>query len=404
MPSETNDPGTLPLVSHYTRILKAGEAEGSLESGEGSEPDLSPSGIRTRLDQTKAQLYQIIKDELGDALDLYAIADQIVDRGGEALRVVRDGDEEALRTRSSLLLDLETIVRTDGSRPSFMVRNGMADRATSPVGNWGDTLIPSEDLLRKSIECVGRIDTDEFPGGVGTGFLIQRDLILTNRHVLQAIATREDDGTWSLGLGAVIDFGREYRARESVNPRALRRVIFAGSRPILETGPADHMRLDLALIELEPGDPQLAPRSVLAVDIGPDWAQQDAVLYTIGYPGRPPTGTFTPTLLEQLFQTTFGCKRLAPGLVMSSPVPLGATWSMAHDATTLGGNSGSVVLIVGREFAAAGLHYGGRTQEPRANWGHILGAVLNETDGRSDKTLKDCLKEFDVQLIDRSVS
>jgi V8-like Glu-specific endopeptidase len=77
------------------------------------------------------------------------------------------------------------------------------------------------------------------------------------------------------------------------------------------------------------------------------------------------------------------------------------TWTLAHDATTLGGNSGSVIIVVGREHAAAGLHYGGRRGEPRENWGVILGRVLEETDGRSDVTLRQHLREQGVRFIDR---
>src|SRR5205085_12612298 len=118
------------------------------------------------------------------------------------------------------------------------------------------------------------------------------------------------------------------------------------------------------------------------------------------YPANPRVGTYTPTLLEQLFQTTFGYKRLAPGRIMRSQASVQG-WTLAHDATTLGGNSGSVILVVGREHAAAGLHYGGRRTEPRENWGFVFGRVLEETDGRSESTLRQRLKEYGVQFIDR---
>ncbi|MGA9773322.1 MAG: trypsin-like peptidase domain-containing protein [Blastocatellia bacterium] len=391
------------IVGRYKSLLKDGQTSGgSVEDvGDGGEADLSEGGIKDRLDVTKSELHRIINQYLGGKPDLHEIADRIVANADEALHVLRDEDEVKLRERRDLLDGLETIVRTDGSRPSFMIRNGEPDRSTSPVGAWADTLDASADLLRGAIACVGRIDIPSASQGFeGTGFLIQENLILTNRHVLQAIAARNDDGTWTFKPGAAIDFGHEFRAQESINRRALRRVVFAGPKPILGNQPVDHTKLDLALIELEPAGPNEQPRTVLAVDMARDWAQPELSLYAVGYPANPGIGAFAPPLLELLFQSTYGYKRLAPGLIIKSQVNAPA-WTVAHDTTTLGGNSGTGLLIVGRENAAAGLHYGGRRAEPRENWGHILGLVLDTTDGRSDVTLRQHLTDHGVKLIDR---
>src|SRR5262249_32635808 len=115
-------------------------------------------------------------------------------------------------------------------------------------------------------------------------------------------------------------------------------------------------------------------------------------------------GAEAPSLLELLFKSTYGCKRLAPGLVTTVAESLAASphaWALGHDATTLGGNSGSVVLVVGRERIAAGLHYGGRRSDPRENWCHVLGRTLDQTDGRSKKTLREHFGEWGVGLEDR---
>jgi trypsin-like peptidase len=390
------------LVSYYKKILKTGESRGAgRESVEDpAEPDLSSGGIRDRLSFTRSELYRIVKDHLGDKPDLYSLADLITANAASALEVLRDEDEIKIRESADLLEGLEAIVRADGSRPSFLIRNAEVDQSTSPVGNWGDTLNASAGLLSDAVGCVGRIDVpDATQGFEGTGFLIHENLILTNRHVLQASADKQADGTWEFKPGIAIDFGHEFRARESINRRLLKRVVFCGSKPISERGPVDHARLDLALIELDPAELTAKPRLILAVDMAPDWAEPQKTIFIVGYPGNPGFSPYPPTLLERLFQSTFGYKRLAPGLVIRSQVSV-SPWTVVHDATTLGGNSGSIVLVAGREHIAAGLHYGGR-RDPSENWGHVLGLIMNQTDGQSPKSLQHHLEEFGVELIDR---
>lgn len=392
----------LDLTAHFTNALRSGphKAAGLELVSDSGVVDLSDPAIKNRIDDTKAELQRIIKEYLDDRPDLHHIADKLLATGGTALRMLRDGDNQALRKDRDALASLETIVRVDGSRPSFLVRHGEVDRKSSPVGNWEPTLDASNELLMAAISCVGRIDDpaaeQEFQG---TGFLVAEDLIITNRHVLQAIAQRDDNGGWQFNPNVRIDFGHEFRGNASVTPRALKSVVFARPEEISANGPIDHTRLDLVLIELEPATAADRPRTVLSIDIAREWAQPMLTTFIVGYPGNPGFGAFTPTLLEQLFKSTFGFKRVAPGFVMRSQATV-QPWTFAHDATTLGGNSGSAVIVAGRETIAAGLHYGGRRAEPRENWGHVLGLTLDQTDGKSSKTLREVLKSRGVTLLD----
>ena len=210
----------------------------------------------------------------------------------------------------------------------------------------------------------------------------------------------QGDG-WRLKPNITVDFGHEFRARESVGRRSVKNVIFAGSKRIDRN--IDLSKLDVALLELEPATER--PPELLAVDIAPDWGQPETGVFICGYPGNPGAfGPNSPSLLELLFNSTFGFKRLAPGLVTTAAGELAESprhWTLGHDGTTLGGNSGSAIFVIGRENVVAGLHFGGRNKDPRENWCHVLGLTLNETDGRSEKTFGETLKDRGVRLVDR---
>ncbi|MCK1280106.1 trypsin-like peptidase domain-containing protein [Bradyrhizobium sp. 61] len=398
-------------IGRYMEIMRSGNPVPSMDASESSEGrtesagrplDLSPGAIERRVSVASEQLHFAVSEHLDDSKELHGFVDEIVGDGAEALKALSQNDAKKLATQPGLLASLEAIVRTDGSRPSFMIRNGEVDLTTSPVGAWKGDIETSRDLLVKGLQCVGRIDVPGSEQGFeGTGFLIQKNLVMTNRHVLQVIAEKDGANHWKIKNGCSIDFGHEFRGTKQYPNRALKSVAFAASDEIDLDAPVNHSNLDLVLIELS--DPATAadnPPVPLGVDIAADWADLGQTIYTVGYPGRPILGANPTTLLEQLFKSTYGCKRLAPGVVVKSKVNV-RPWTVTHDATTLSGNSGSVILVVGREQISAAIHYGGRTAEPRENWGHILGLTFDGVDATSGKSLRDCLNAFDVVFVDR---
>jgi endonuclease G, mitochondrial len=398
MPSDSNQPKKSPL-SYFRTLLsnKPGAAAARTEGLESTfatqpEPDLSADGIKDRMKTAKRHLRSYVEKYMNNDPNLIALVDEVVKNGGDGLRMVADNNE-ALGNAPQAMEGLEVIVRTDGTRPSFLVKNGKIDKASSVIGSWDTLLTENEVKLREAFECVGRIDVPGTSVGfVGTGYLIHRDVIVTNRHVLQAAAFQLSNGTWQFANNAAIDFGHELQGQASVNRRKLKQVIFFAPQTIID--PIDHNKLDLVLIELEPADDDDVPDKLPVLDLTNSWMLPSREVCTIGYPGAPRPGTYPPTLIEQLFQTTFGHKRMAPGILMQ-PVSNVANWTLAHDATTLGGNSGSMIMTFGPQGSAVGLHYGGRLTEPRENWGHILGNVLDAKD-TTNTTLRDCLARYGI--------
>jgi hypothetical protein len=390
------------------RVRRALRAAPALESREGLEAldavDAAPAtdvpALEERAAQTAHELHRIVDQRLDARRDLHELVRRIHESGSRGLKLLREDNENTLIREPDTIGALEAIIETDGSRPSFLIRNGEIDTASSPVGTWGNLLAADTASLRDAFNCVGRINNPAINVGfAGTGFLIQENLILTNRHVLQAIADKDGDD-WKFRPKVNIDFGYEYRGIASQGRRPLRRVLFCGAARI--GFPIDHNKLDLALIELAPAVQGEEPAHVLSVDAAPDWHESNPSVYTIGYPGSPGEQQYAPTLLEQLFQQTFGYKRCAPGVAKNSTIAT-AQWTTGHDSTTLGGNSGSLVLVAGRAVSAAALHYGGVPGKSGENWAHVLGATLDHQPMPGGKTLQDVLKAEGVVLVDRSL-
>ena len=274
------------------------------------------------------------------------LAEEVRDLGYEAR-----GAEEALTPKATdEMLGLESIaMRTQ--RPVLAIRDKVTqlvfiDEADSKI--WGERLTKARPLLDIAIPAVGRIDLTGAPlDWVGTGWLVAENVIVTNRHVAREFAERKGDGfAFKMGLtelmGGDLDF-----LQEIDNPE---RLVFKLVRPLhIEEPPGP----DVSFFEIEmvSGDARLANPIELASTIS---ASELASLQiaTVGYPAydsRIPE----PDLMERIYGKVYNKKRLAPGGVTRLDDAL--LW---HNCTTLGGNSGSVVLDL-NSGRALGLHFSG---------------------------------------------
>jgi endonuclease G len=245
-----------------------------------------------------------------------------------------------------LFSSVEAIVLTTG-RPALLIQGGEWERPRLQVIR--DRLEPAINYLKEAIPKVGRVEllNDPTMAYVGTGWMIDEDVMITNRHVANTFAFRSGSQilmrTTPFGaeLQVQTDFNEEY---ESPNPPfevGLVEVLF-----IEENG---YNRPDMALIRLEKVTGLPEP-----VELSPLRVERDDDIVVIGYPARD-SGRNDPFVMSRIFNNIYNVKRLSPGRISGIRED---RFILTHDCTTLGGNSGSLVLNL-KDGKAAGLHFAG---------------------------------------------
>src|SRR5262249_55422455 len=145
------------------------------------------------------------------------------------------------------------------------------------------------------------------------------------------------------GLTSGIDFKREHGRPDTA---------FLGVRKVVMI----HPFWDMALLQVEGLTNAHAPLTLSAQDLR---SARDAEVAVIGYPAFDPRNP--ADVQNQVFGGVYYVKRLQPGKIGASRgvASFGhQVDAITHDASTLGGNSGSAVVDVqtGRLFA---LHFAG---------------------------------------------
>ncbi|HYS87696.1 MAG TPA: serine protease [Bradyrhizobium sp.] len=246
-------------------------------------------------------------------------------------------------------LELESIVQRIG-RPVLGISGGSVDLNIEEPESavWKSRLQQSAAALGPAIATVGRVEATNWPLGlpyIGTGWLIDQDLIVTNRHVALEFAERGQTGfTFQLGfdrrnpVAVDIDFLEEI-GNAATAQFTISEIFFIAS----DTGP------DVAFVKLQPNQiAQLAQPIKLSQQLLPG----QTMVAVVGYPGRDPRIP-DQDLMAKIFGNVFDKKRLAPGFITGLE-----NNALMHDCTTLGGNSGSAVIDMLTGEAAA-LHFSG---------------------------------------------
>ena len=242
------------------------------------------------------------------------------------------------------MFGLEAIVMKE-NRPVVFVRGNSYDDVGNPWSSLNAAEVKTR--LSDSFPLIGRI---ELPNSTllpyaGTGFVVGKGLVATNRHVAQIF-------TQGLGLtiryrggDAAIDFKRQVDTPEDdrsdyLSVRGVEMIHPYWDMALLQV---DGLRTDkmLRLSVLSPD--QLVNRNIVAV----------------GYPALDPRND--AALQDKIFGGVYYVKRLQPGVVRASAKVQSfenEVNAMTHDASTLGGNSGSAIIDVDSGEVVA-LHFAG---------------------------------------------
>jgi hypothetical protein len=308
----------------------------------------------------RAGLPPMAADRVDAALS--AERQRLLKAGASALDTLRTEGPAAELTPEAQL-GIEAIVSV--ARPALLMQEGGFGDPPPP---WGDILGPHRETIKTTAESVGRIGVPALPQVpyAGTGFMVAEDVVMTNCHVAMVFSQSASEGDWSLrtGLEPNLDFLDDPDAQRTGS----------ASHPDVRIDDVIgiHPELDLALLRVTPpeaGNGLAKPLTIMSQDPGPLAGRN---LYVLGYPA--PDHRNNPTVQRSIFGDRFFVKRLQPGAVMApppgaririKPCSMGAEPSKVvfHDASTLGGNSGSCVVdldtgqVIGLHFGGQYMHY-----------------------------------------------
>ncbi len=245
----------------------------------------------------------------------------------------------------------ESIVKAVG-RPVFIIAdNKVTEDFSGPSSDtWKARIVGARDRIDRAIPAVGRIEVNNHPDftWVGTGWLIDSDIIVTNRHVAVEFGRRDNarfayrTGLNNAPMVTRIDFLEEYQRSAAAEYKVAE---------ILWIAPTDGPDVAFLRVTRQPEQPPLAQPVVLASTI-----DGDDYVATIGYPARD-WRVPDQALVKKLFGDVYDKKRLAPGTIIAA-----GEKELEHDCSTLGGNSGSLILSL-RTGEAVALHFAGLFKE-----------------------------------------
>ncbi len=259
---------------------------------------------------------------------------------------------ESVGIAARQLVGLEAIVKRVG-RPPLLIRNNVVE--LQPLDDFPAGTDAQIKAVEGLIPSVGRIDfiNHNLAWG-GTGWVVDKKadghIILTNRHVAQFIAKRNADGqavfmrspVTGIRYGAQVDFNDEVGATPD-NARLARAIEIVYL--------ADDLAADMALLKVKQADGASFPMPE-PVPLAEREAADKELVALVGYPAFDSRNDLDA--MQRYFSDLYDVKRFSPGFVMKPTVDS----VLSHDCTSLGGNSGSVLISLAQK-KAVGLHFAG---------------------------------------------
>lgn len=259
------------------------------------------------------------------------------------------------------------ILSFDGSLPSYPVLNGLPYTSVfedSPVKTLTDSRAES---LKTAIKATGKITL--FDKIIGTGFLVGPNIVMTNRHVAQLLAQEIKSG-WNFISDSFIDFEGE-TDNTTTKLCKITKILYTPPARI-NSQKIDHNKLDVAFLQIEAVDNMPEPVSfdtACTLDNGDD-------IFVIGFPVQQLKSQDGADFMQKFFDRYLGLKKVAPGKIINCDCSYPGR--KCHSASTLAGNSGSLIVKSNSESIAAAIHYGGCMQPVRENWCHDISYFLND--------------------------
>lgn len=301
--------------------------------------------LLARRPQDRSEIEQRLQQEERRVVPESDFEDLTLDPTGQVRRDPRD-------------FALETIVNRE--RPVLFVRDGQFD--LNEVTALGPEAVDLVDRMRQQgnrlfsvLPLIGRIDVVNFPNVdyLGTGWFVDTDIVVTNRHVASLIA-RWDGRKFAFtrGIGGQTIESSICTAHEfdDLAPDASR--MFNVTEVLYIERDGGH---DVAFLKVARHTDGRGPSFI---SVAENDASDDVPVCVIGYPARAPKNVIPDQeLMKKLYRDRFDVKRAAPGFTSGHEHA-----STTHDCTTLGGSSGSVVLELAMG-KAVGLHYAGIYEE-----------------------------------------
>ncbi|HIK03093.1 MAG TPA: trypsin-like peptidase domain-containing protein [Trichormus sp. M33_DOE_039] len=265
-----------------------------------------------------------------------------------------------------IVKQLEVIVKIF-TRPVIYIKNDTFN-ADDPIASQyllptvKEKLKKAQEFITPAIKASGRIGIFPNQGNLdylGTGWLIADDIIVTNRHVAMCFANGEKDTAVSFqpGKEVYINFKAEY-SNEDEALFKIESILYVQD---VKKSPMDSVDPDIAFLRVsKKGVSGIPLPDPISLSDTPVEKGRDVVV--IGYPG-PLSNQDGMRIRENfnifynIFQGIFGVKRLQPGQIQIDETKKDSR--IAHDCTTLGGNSGSVVLDI-ETGRSVGLHFAGK--------------------------------------------